>query len=629
MLRSLFLLMLALCSCWVVWADDSDYYVTSWDYKAQVHSDNSWTVRETIEVNFVQPHHGIFVYRPQMYCDFHEYKGKLATYDYRLEITDVCVADYPFITDEDSSGQENLIIQIGDENVLLTGTQIYQISYNIAYPDDRVDEGDFIYHSLLGDGWPSNIRRFTYEVNMDEPMRQEEVESCIFYSGVWNDLDDPLQVAAHSEVTANGLHGTIENIPGNHAITFRLQLHDGYFQGAPMESPKTPCSWYLVAFLLALWMIRFLKAFQPRRPVKSVEFHAPQGITGAEVGTIIDNSADVIDLVSLIPHFAQQGYLEIEERKGEHMWNKDKVILHRKSQLPAGTPEYQLKFFNVLFASGDTTDISKMGDRHVEIQAALNSLKEEFKGERKLQQSRGRLWAILLMLLALFIAFISDSQVTSIDSTRLAVGVLFMIGQFVLLVLRQHYANLRAFRNSGITSMAAIVLAAIPVAGIIYLCDDPVNNFLPIYVPAICYGLSFIVLYLSDRMYEDTDYRLEVTGKLLGLKEFIETAEKDRLEMLLKDEPMYFYNILPYAIVFNLADKWADRFKNIDMQTPEWYHGNSNSMASNFMGSSIASSLSKSLSSTVSQQVAASSHAPSSSSGGSGGGGGGGGGGAW
>ena len=70
-----------------------------------------------------------------------------------------------------------------------------------------------------------------------------------------------------------------------------------------------------------------------------------------------------------------------------------------------------------------------------------------------------------------------------------------------------------------------------------------------------------------------TDLGTSYLGKIIGLKHFIEVAEKDRLEMLVHDDPTYFYKILPYAYVLNVSDVWSKKFESIAIEQPSWYAG--------------------------------------------------------
>ena len=57
---------------------------------------------------------------------------------------------------------------------------------------------------------------------------------------------------------------------------------------------------------------------------------------------------------------------------------------------------------------------------------------------------------------------------------------------------------------------------------------------------------------------------------LLGFREFIRLAEKDRLEMMLEQDPELYYHILPYAQVLGVSDIWEEKFKDIRMDPPAW-----------------------------------------------------------
>ena len=60
---------------------------------------------------------------------------------------------------------------------------------------------------------------------------------------------------------------------------------------------------------------------------------------------------------------------------------------------------------------------------------------------------------------------------------------------------------------------------------------------------------------------------------MLGFKKFIETAEKHRLQSLVEKEPQYFYNVLPFAYLFGISDKWIKKFEGIMNIQPDWYSG--------------------------------------------------------
>ena len=138
-------------------------------------------------------------------------------------------------------------------------------------------------------------------------------------------------------------------------------------------------------------------------------------------------------------------------------------------------------------------------------------------------------------------------------------------------------------------------------------------------------GLAICLKYLPKR----TPYGNEILGKLKGFKNFLETAEKDKLEAMVMQNPTYFYDILPYTYVLGVSDKWIKKFETISLQAPSWYDSPSsfNIMTfGTFMNSTMASAQ-KSMSQSSSSS--GSSGGGFSGGGSSGGGSGGGGGGSW
>ena len=59
-------------------------------------------------------------------------------------------------------------------------------------------------------------------------------------------------------------------------------------------------------------------------------------------------------------------------------------------------------------------------------------------------------------------------------------------------------------------------------------------------------------------------------GKIKGFKNFLETAEKSKLEELVMQNPEYFYNLLPYTYVLGVSNKWIEKFEDIALEAPHW-----------------------------------------------------------
>ena len=89
--------------------------------------------------------------------------------------------------------------------------------------------------------------------------------------------------------------------------------------------------------------------------------------------------------------------------------------------------------------------------------------------------------------------------------------------------------------------------------------------------------LAFMIL-LSISMFsaahisKRSQYGNDRLTEALGYREFIDKVEKDRIKELSEEDPEYFYHVLPYAMVFGLADAWAGKFRDIPIAEADWYY---------------------------------------------------------
>jgi len=117
-----------------------------------------------------------------------------------------------------------------------------------------------------------------------------------------------------------------------------------------------------------------------------------------------------------------------------------------------------------------------------------------------------------------------------------------------------------------------------------------------------------------------------------GFREYLDKAEKYRIQW--QEKERIFEKFLPYAMVYGVAEKWTEAFKNINVPPPNWYEGQGGAyVAGQFNAMNFVSAiggLESGLTKAVSSKPQKSSSGSGFSGGGSSGGGfGGGGGGSW
>jgi uncharacterized membrane protein YgcG len=294
-------------------------------------------------------------------------------------------------------------------------------------------------------------------------------------------------------------------------------------------------------------------------------------ISGYIVKQGFDNkyiSAYIIDL-------AVRGYITIEKVPKSGIFGKDNFILHRTDKELVNPKPHETVLLAGLFLGGNTAD--------------LNSLKNEFYTT---------------------VASVSSS-VTSYATDN---GYLYKFGNIIKSSTKVLVALLigLVFIGPAFFSVLSILFAS--------------PLWLAFFVASGVIGFLY-----ARSMAKRTALGTEKYGYLLGMKMYIETAEIDKIKFH-NDPEKYggqFEHLLPYAMIFGLEKKWADKFKDFYTTPPNWYTGDNWTVFNAYI---LTTALSDSFASTVSvASVSPRSSGGSGFGGGgfSGGGGGGGGGGSW
>ena len=134
---------------------------------------------------------------------------------------------------------------------------------------------------------------------------------------------------------------------------------------------------------VGLWFFRGRDAAKvgagaPERPVldsaDGPQFAAPDGIRPGQVGTVVDETADVVDITATLLDLAVRNYLTIVEQPRESHFGKLDWELQR---LHPGGPEllpYEKALLDAVFADGDTVLVSALGPS---LRPRLNLVREQ------------------------------------------------------------------------------------------------------------------------------------------------------------------------------------------------------------------------------------------------------------
>ncbi len=570
-------------------AADEGWTIDAFDVEIIVHQDATMAVRETLHVDFgTQSHHGIFRDIPVIYewdRDSHR------VYDLTVNaVTDGGGRNWAYTVSENGADEE---IKIGDPNKTLSGRQTYVIAYTVAGALNGFADHDELYWNVTGQQWAVPITEASATVAVP-------ADGLLWINCFQGQLGS--REACRSASTSNqAMFSATRVLPPGEQLTVVVGMKKGV-AGTVVPilkaRPRTfleffsvgpaPVAGAVLLFLLgAAWVGRMVwrrgrdmeyatAYYLTKDPTERVrplfrpealvpEYQPPDNLRPAQLGLILDESADTKDVTATIVDLAVRGYLTIKEVKnGKHDWE----LVQIKDQA-AGLLPYEAAIFNGLF------------DGKVK-QTRLSALKGTFRfplgqAEKLLYQDSVRLrW------------FTRNPQTTRVLWVFLGILVV-LIGFGVAL-------GLGALAGWGLLGVAVILVGSLIIA---------TNSWMP----------------------RRTALGTDLFRKTLGFRVYMNAAEKDRQAFAEKAE--IFTQYLPYAIVFGCVHRWAKAFEGIDTSAvvSSWYQGQG--AFTPVLFASSLEGFSSNLSTAVSETPGGSGGSGGGGGGFSGGGGGGGGGGAW
>lgn len=260
-------------------------------------------------------------------------------------------------------------------------------------------------------------------------------------------------------------------------------------------------------------------------PVDDGEFSPPDGVRPGQIGTLIDEQADVIDVTATIIDLAVRRYLLIEELTRETYGRLDWQL--RRLERPAdGLMPYERVLYDALFAGRDVVRLSELGGTFAgELAAVRGALYEDVVRQGWFTRR-------------------PDSERTRWTTTGTVLAGLGVIGTITLAL----------FTNLALIGLALIIAGAALAIGGQYMPAKTVRG-----ATVLAHTLGFrAYLYRGDPP---------------------DASSVDRVAL--------FSRYLPYAVVFDSVARWAGTVADVGGDGEQadnlyWYEGPAEWELSNF-----------------------------------------------
>lgn len=479
----------------------------------------------------------------------------------------------------------NTVLKIGDPDRTVTGLQEYTIDYTLHNVISFYPDHDELYWDVNGDQWQQSFNHVTAILHIPAELGQTKPPLC--YAGNYGAIKQQCSVVdAGNTIRAV----TLDPLSTHQTLTYVAAFQKGYFKPAKWYETVGEYWQQIAGVLLPIVVLGAGSAWYWWRKGRDAKgtgiivphYDAPDGLKPIVVGALVDFKVDNRDITATIIDLAVRGYIKIIENKKQRI-GKDKL-------------SYILQLEKIDFSELDPNET-----------ALLTTLFSDLKSgaQTDLSASKNKLYKTAAILKK----NIRDALKTD--------------GYFR-----------RDPLSAGAVVRSLLWIAVLVVAGAILFVMAG-----PIFLAGLGIGL-LIALPFWLALDARTAKGVVALEHILGLKLYLEVAEKDRLKKLQAPDAKYAANatepvrtvelyekLLPYAMVLGVEKQWSKQFEHLYTSPPDWYSGN----WTTFNAVYLASSLNDGIGSAINTAFSAPSSSGSSGFGGgfSGGGGGGGGGGGW
>ncbi len=587
-----------------------DYVIDSYDVHMIVNEDNTFDITETITAYFNKARHGIIRSIPL--------KNTVERLDGTTSKNIAYVKDVS-VNNEYTILKQNdrYEIQIGSANRTVKGKQTYVINYQYGIGNDPSKEYDELYFNIIGNEWDTVIGNITFTIEM--PKEFDESKLGFSAENVGSTNSENISYIVDGTKITGSYQGILR--PGQ-ALTVRCELTEGYFTKSLWN--RFLLFWYenytiilpLISLIICVGLLIRDKLKYPI--VKTVEFYPPEGLNSLYVGFLYHKKAKAKDVVSLLVYLANKGYLKIRKEVNNN-------FLFIKLKDYNGNDENERLFLKGLFKKGKIVTCKDLYNEFYITEEKIISRINKEENHSKIFGSNKQILITSLVLFLIFLVIICSMDEDIIKASGL---ILFPIIEYCL--VKGFYLRFDmdiALKNLFFCLLCFAGIVLLPKILIPLLNGEAFSKVLPIgtYILTIAF-LGTIIPVKSQQA-------RNLLGKVLGFKNFLKIARKEELEDMVMQNPNYFYDILPYAYVLGVSNKWIKKFEIISMKEPEWSDSNtfsvgdsrrlysSSSRAMRFGSGIASSSKSSSSSSSYGRSSYSSSYSSSSSSSHSSGGG--------
>ncbi len=555
-LFSLFLIFLCLLN-FNTKASASQYKFLKYHIDVKLNEDGRIDIIEEYQTKFDSPFkHGIYLNIPEKYDMLFDNKE----HRYFFPITNIkLLSKHEY---EVKSSFDGKTIIIGSPDYYANEFETYRIAYSINTTNlDLENKHDLLYLNLLGKK-DTSIQEMSFRIESFKEFNAKEMK---FYLNKVNlDLANIKALENNDllkdlRIGSNTISASLINpIKADSNFTVFLDLNENYFNFSSFELNDT-IPWIIIFVIINISFIVLHYLYgRNKKIIAPVTFELPKDLDPLKASYLNNFQIDIQASSAMIFLLAKDHYLKLEE--------VEKEIIITKLKDYDGDDAKLKRLMNALFRKKDSISLK---DKSINLykyhERCVSDTYMYFKGKRKLYH--GSIYSYILPIISFAYLYFYLSKQFEINykiksfhqEEFLLLIFLIFIASLVQLIFSCFFASriglvrTKRFINVGFCIIGFLVHSFLFFISYLFSIKLIIPNVL------MCF-INCLNILIASYMGKYSDYAVEKMAYVEGFKKFIKDTQKDQIELLAKDHPNLFMDVLPYAYAFNLTNLWLEKF---------------------------------------------------------------------
>lgn len=431
-----------------------------------------------------------------------------------------------------------------------TGTQTFDVSFRLLTTAVKDDGEQLFTLPLLFPEWQYSIRNLSLTITMPS----EFPGLPDFYSSYYN---DQIGNYLNTEVSEGVIRSqSLQPLMEQESLTVKLTLPDGFFDLRFMRGrfakADTLLFWLLAVCCVIYWFLFLRNRLQKVQP----ETSAPLGCNAGQLPYLLQLKQPSLGLMSTV--WASLGYLSVERTKDRKQYLLCRMDMgNERSRCEAG-------LFSTLFSRSGECRVHSPAFQSAEANCAPLT-QADWQSRllpRKSRFGRPMILSLLGLAAGAFAALLTFDNLITPQSFRwlliLPLAALCVLGSLFLQKLAGTYVSrsLPIYRYAIFAVLSLMLLLSVfaKCFGIMLF-----NSILQILIGLVCLPGA-----------KRSAGGIHLFYQLLGLRKFLRKLDPVTLDGLLKNDPQYFYRMLPYAEALGIGRKFAKKCSGLSMEPCHW-----------------------------------------------------------